>query len=266
MKKFLNKRVIIPVIALLVLVSASSFKTDFFEIAKQIEIFTTLFKELNMNYVDETNPAALMDTAIKNMLEDLDPYTKFLNEQDVESYRINNTGEYSGIGALVRSYEDKLVIIEPYKGYPADKAGLKAGDELLTIGDIAIKDFKDDASELLKGANNTSVEVTYLRQGVMNTAKIEREAIEVDAVPYYNMVNEETGYIVLSRFNKKASSQTKSALLELKARGAKKLILDLRGNPGGLLTEAINVTNLFVPKGTLGGDYQIKGEEIQPGI
>ena len=251
MKKFLNKRVIIPVIALLVLVSASSFKTDFFEIAKQIEIFTTLFKELNMNYVDETNPAALMDTAIKNMLDDLDPYTKFLNEQDVESYRINNTGEYSGIGALVRSYEDKLVIIEPYKGYPADKAGLKAGDELLTIGDIAIKDFKDDASELLKGANNTSVEVTYLRQGVMNTAKIEREAIEVDAVPYYNMVNEETGYIVLSRFNKKASSQTKSALLELKARGAKNLILDLRGNPGGLLSEAINVTNLFVPKGTL---------------
>ena len=121
---------LVPVLALFLLVSASSFKTDFFEIAKQIEIFTTLFKELNMNYVDETNPAELMDTAIKNMLDDLDPYTKFLNEQDVESYRINNTGEYSGIGALVRSYDDKLVIIEPYKGYPADKAGLKAGDEL----------------------------------------------------------------------------------------------------------------------------------------
>ncbi len=251
MKKLLNKRIVIPVLAVFLLVSASSFKTDFFEIAKQIEIFTTLFKELNMNYVDETNPAELMDTAIKNMLDDLDPYTKFLNEQDVESYRINNTGEYSGIGALVRSYDDKLVIIEPYKGYPADKAGLKAGDELQKIGDIAIKDFKDDASELLKGANNTSVEVTYKRQGETKTARIEREAIEVDAVPYYHMVNENTGYIVLSRFNKKASSQTKSAMIELKAQGAEKLILDLRGNPGGLLSESINVTNLFIPKGTL---------------
>ncbi len=251
MKKMLNKRIVVPVLALFLLVSASSFKTDFFEIAKQIEIFTTLFKELNMNYVDETNPAELMDTAIKNMLDDLDPYTKFLNEQDVESYRINNTGEYSGIGALVRSYDDKLVIIEPYKGYPADKAGLKAGDELQKIGDIAIKDFKDDASELLKGANNTSVEVTYKRQGETKTARIEREAIEVDAVPYYHMVNENTGYIVLSRFNKKASSQTKSAMIELKAQGAEKLILDLRGNPGGLLSESINVTNLFIPKGTL---------------
>ena len=251
MKKMLNKRILIPVLAIVFLVTASSFKTDFFEIAKQIEIFTTLFKELNMNYVDETNPAELMDTAIKNMLEDLDPYTRFLNEQDVESYKINNTGEYSGIGSLVRSYEDKLVIIEPYKGYPADKAGLKAGDEIVKIGDIAIKDFKDDASELLKGANNTSVEVTYNRQGATNTAKIEREAIEVDAVPYYNMVDENTGYIVLSRFNKKASSQAKSAIVDLKARGAKSLILDLRGNPGGLLSEAINVTNLFIPKGTL---------------
>ncbi len=251
MKKLIHKRVFFIALAMVVFVSASSFKTDFFEIAKQIEIFTTLFKELNMNYVDETNPAELMDTAIKNMLDDLDPYTKFLNEQDVESYRINNTGEYSGIGALVRSYEDKLVIIEPYKDYPADKAGLKAGDVLLTIGDIAIKDFKDDASELLKGANNTQVSVTYERQGKTYEAKIEREAIEVDAVPYYKMVDDETGYIVLSRFNKKASSQTKDAMLELKAQGAQKLILDLRGNPGGLLSEAINVTNLFIPKGTL---------------
>jgi carboxyl-terminal processing protease len=251
MKKLIHKRILIPFLAVLILLAASSFKTDFFEIAKQIEIFTTLFKELNMNYVDETNPAALMDTAIKNMLEDLDPYTKFLNEQDVESYRINNTGEYSGIGALVRSYEDRLVIIEPYKGYPADKAGLKAGDELINIAGIAIKDFQDDASELLKGANNTEVEVTYTRQGKTYEAKISREAIEVDAVPYKNMVDAETGYIVLSRFNKKASSQTRDAILELKAKGAKKLILDLRGNPGGLLSEAINVTNLFVPKGTL---------------
>lgn len=251
MRKLLNKKVLIPVFALVFLVAGSSFKSDFFEIAKQIEIFTTLFKELNMNYVDETNPAELMDTAIKNMLEDLDPYTKFLNEQDVEAYKINNAGEYSGIGALVRSYNDKILIVEPYKNYPADKAGLKAGDEIIKIGDITISDFKDDAGELLKGANNTNVVISYNRQGQTKTATIKREAIEVDAVPYYKMVDENTGYIVLSKFNAKASSQTKAALNDLKGKGASKIILDLRNNPGGLLSEAINVTNIFVPKGEL---------------
>ena len=118
-------------------------------------------KTVNQNYVDETNPAELMDTAIKNMLEDLDPYTRFLNEQDVEAYKISNAGEYSGIGAIVRAYDEKLVIVEPYKNYPADKAGLKAGDEIIKIGDILVKEFASNATELLKGANNTSVEVTY---------------------------------------------------------------------------------------------------------
>ncbi|MBT8321909.1 MAG: S41 family peptidase [Eudoraea sp.] len=249
MKEMIKKRVMLPVIAVVFLVVGSSFKNDYFEIAKQIEIFTTLFKELNMNYVDETNPADLMDTAIKNMLDELDPYTKFLNEQDVEAYKINNAGEYSGIGALVRSYQDKLLIIEPYQGYAADKAGLKAGDELIKIGDINITDFKDDAAELLKGANNTQVEVTFKRQGKTQTTTITREAIEIDAVPFYGMANEKTGYIVLSKFNAKATDQTKSALLDLKGQGMEQLILDLRGNPGGLLSEAIKITNLFVPKG-----------------
>ena len=251
MKEIVKKRVLIPIIAIALLIAGSSFKGDFFEIAKQIEIFTTLFKELNMNYVDETNPAELMDTAIKNMLEDLDPYTKFLNEQDVESFKINNAGEYSGIGAVVRTYKDKVVIVEPYKGYPADKAGLKAGDEIIKIGDIAIADIKDDADELLKGANNTSVNITYVRQGETKSTTVNRESIEVDAVPYYKMIKENTGYFVLSKFNKKATEQTKEALINLKNDGAKKIILDLRDNPGGLLTEAINVTNLFIPKGEL---------------
>lgn len=251
MNKILKKRILIPILAITFLIVGSSFKSDFFEIAKQIEIFTTLFKELNMNYVDEVNPAELMDTAIKNMLDDLDPYTKFLNEQDVESYKINNAGEYSGIGALVRSYKDKLLIVEPYKGYPADVAGLKAGDEIIEINDIPVADFKEDAGELLKGANNTSVAVSYKRQGETKTTTIKRQAIEVDAVPYYKMVNANTGYIVLSKFNQKASSETKAALIDLKGQGAKKIILDLRGNPGGLLSEAINVTNIFVPKGEL---------------
>jgi carboxyl-terminal processing protease len=251
MKKLIQKKIIIPVFALIFILVGSSFKSEFFEIAKQIEIFTTLFKELNMNYVDETNPAELMDTAIKNMLEDLDPYTRFLNEQDVEAYKINNAGEYSGVGAIVRSYKDKLVVVEPYKNYPADKAGLKAGDEIIKIGDILVKDFQDNATELLKGANNTSVTVTYKRQGVTANTTITREAVEVDAVPFYKMVNDKTGYIVLSKFNQKASEQTKAALIALKNDGAEKIILDLRGNPGGLLSEAINVTNLFVPKNEL---------------
>ncbi|MDC0008210.1 PDZ domain-containing protein, partial [bacterium] len=236
MNTLLKKKVIIPIIAVTVLAAGSSFKSDFFEIAKQIEIFTTLFKELNMNYVDETNPAELMDTAIKNMLQDLDPYTRFLNEQDVESYRINNAGEYSGIGALVRSFDDKLLIVEPHKGYPADEAGLKAGDEIIQIGDIKVADFDDNASELLKGANNTSIAVTYKRQGETSTASIKRAGVEIDAVPFYKMVDSKTGYIVLSKFNAKASSQTKSALIDLKGKGAEKIILDLRGNPGGLLS------------------------------
>ena len=251
MKKLRKKHLLIPVLAFAILFTTTSFKSDFFEIAKQIEIFTTLFKELNMNYVDETNPAELMDSAIKNMLNESDPYTRFLNEQDVEGFKIRNAGEYSGIGALVRSYDDKLLIVEPYKDYPADKAGLKAGDEIIQIGDIMVSDFDDNASELLKGANNTEVTITFNRQGETKTAAIKREGVEVDAVPYYHMVGEKTGYIVLSRFNRKASSQTKSAMQDLKGQGAERLILDLRGNPGGLLSEAINVTNLFVPKGEL---------------
>jgi len=251
MKKLLRNKLIFPLLAATVFLTATGFKSDFFEIAKQIEIFTTLFKELNMNYVDETNPAELMDTAIKSMLDDLDPYTQFLNEQDVEAYKITNAGEYSGIGALVRSYEDKLVVVEPYKGYPADLAGLKAGDEIIRIGDIAVADFKDDAVELLKGADKSTVEVSYRRQGEIATTTVARGAIEIDAVPFYRLADDKTGYIVLSRFNSKASEQTEAAILDLKDQGAEQIILDLRGNPGGLLSEAINVTNLFVPKGEL---------------
>ena len=249
MKKLMKRKLVIPVLALAVFFTTTAFKSDFFEIAKQIEIFTTLFKELNMNYVDETNPAGLMDTAIKNMLQELDPYTVYLNEQDVEAFKISNAGEYSGIGALVRSYDDRLVIVEPYKGYPADQAGLKAGDEIVKIGDIAVADFKDDATELLKGSNNSTVAVTYRRQGNLFTAEVGRGSIEVDAVPFSRMADPKTGYIVLARFNSKASAQTEEALRTLKEQGAEQIILDLRGNPGGLLSEAINVANLFVPKG-----------------
>lgn len=253
MKNSIKRKLIIPsaLVAVIVLTSATSYKSGFFEIAKQIEIFTTLFKELNMNYVDETNPADLMNNAIKNMLNDLDPYTKFYNEQDIENARIRRTGDYTGIGASIKTYKDKLLVVEPYKGYPADKSGLKAGDEIIKVEDIVIANYKDDAANLLKGAPNSEFQVTYVRQGETKTTKIMRSEIEIDAVPHFSMVNDETGYIVLKKFNDKASSQTAYALKDLKAQGAKNIILDLRGNPGGLLREAVNVVNLFVPKGQL---------------
>ncbi|MGJ5643041.1 S41 family peptidase [Formosa sp. S-31] len=251
MKTLVKKKVLIPVVAVVLFVSTTAFQNDFFEIAKQIEIFTTLFKELNMNYVDETNPGDLMDTAIKSMLNDLDPYTVFMNEQDVEAARINNTGDYIGIGARVKTLKDKLIIVEPYKDYPADKAGLKAGDEIIKIGNIQLENYKENKGDLLKGSPGTTVEVTYKRQGKTKTATINRAEVEINAVPHFSMVNETTGYIVLSQFNSKASSQTAYAVKDLKAQGAKSIILDLRDNPGGLLHEAVNTVNLFVPKGQL---------------
>src|SRR5690554_2684873 len=241
MKNKLKRLIIIPVLAFTIFFTGSAFQNDFFEIAKQLEIFTTMFKELNMNYVDETNPAELMDTAIKSMLEELDPYTQFMNEQDVEGFKINTAGEYSGIGAVVRNFEGKLLVIEPYKGYPADKAGLKAGGEIVRIGDTDVSKLKEEATELLKGSNKSDVTIQYKRQGVLKTTTVTRAEIEIDAVPYFNMIDQQTGYIVLSKFNSKAASQTKDALEELKSKGAQKIILDLRNNPGGLLTEAIEV-------------------------
>ena len=245
----MKKKILIPILALGILFTTVSFKGDFFEIAKQLEIFTTLFKELNMNYVDETTPSDLMNKAIKGMLENLDPYTVYWDEQEVEDARINNSGMYTGIGATVRNKDNKMIIIEPFKGFPADKAGLKSGDEIIKIGEITLLDNEGDASELLKGAANSKVKITYLRQGKTETTTLTRGAIDVHAVPFFQLINDDIGYIVLSKFNRKTTTETKAALEDLKLQGATKIILDLRGNPGGLLTEAINVVNLFVPKG-----------------
>ena len=240
----MKKKVLISALAVLFL-STTSYKSDFFEIAKQLEIFTTMFKELNMNYVDETNPGDLMDTAIKNMLDDLDPYTVFMNEQDVEAARINNTGDYTGIGASIKTKKDKLIVVEPYKGYAADKAGLKAGDAIIKVENISIANFDGNAGDLLRGESGSKVNVTYLRQGKTNTATITRGSVEAKAVPLYTMVNDDIGYIALAKFTATASQETLNALRELKAEGANKLILDLRGNPGGLLREAITIVNFF---------------------
>lgn len=245
----MKKRILIPVVAIGIFFTTVSFKSDFFEIAKQLEIFTTLFKELNMNYVDEITPATLMDKAIKGMLEDLDPYTVYWNEQQVEDARISKSGTYTGIGASVRNLKDKIVIVEPYQDYPADKAGLKAGDEIIQIGNITISDFDDDAGELLKGTAGSTVDVVFLREGKRQTTTITRGSVDLHAVPFYKLIEDDIGYIVLTQFNDKTTKETQAALMDLKAQGAKKLILDLRGNPGGLMSESINIVNLFVKKG-----------------
>jgi carboxyl-terminal processing protease len=248
MKSILRKKILIPVFALAFLFVGVSFRNDFFEIAKQIEIFTNLFKTVNQNYVDETNPGELMDNAIKNMLIELDPYTVFSNEQDVLKFKINTTGEYTGIGAMVSRKDGRVFIKEIYKGFPADKAGLKAGDEIVQIGDINLKEYKEDASQLLRGSKNTKVNLEILRQDKKQAIAIILDEVDIKAVPYFSLIDNNTGYIVLSKFTETASKETKTALLDLKSKGATKIILDLRANPGGLLHEAVNICNLFVPK------------------
>ncbi len=248
MNRYFKKKFIIPAVAAGFLFIGTSFKEDFFEIAKQIEIFTTLFKAVNTNYVDETNPGDLMDKAIKSMLGSLDPYTVYFNEQDVVNFKINNTGEYTGIGAMIARKKDRLIVREPYKNYPADKAGLKAGDEIIQIGDVLIADFKDDASQLLKGTKNTKITIKYLRQGKTYTTELVLDEVDIKSVPFYGKIDDKTGYIVLAHFSRKASAEVKDALEKLKADGATQIVLDLRGNPGGLLNEAIDICNLFVPK------------------
>lgn len=247
--------------ALLIALGTWSFKSDFFEIAKQIEIFTTLYKEINMNYVDETVPAELMNNAIKGMLENLDPYTVYYNEQDVVEARINQTGSNTGIGASVRAQSDKLVIVEPWKDGPADMAGLKAGDEIIKIGEISIAAFNDNADELLRGAPGSSVDVTFRRQDKTQTTTITRAALNEKAVPYYTLMEGNVGYIVLSAFNLRTTTETRAALVDLKKQGATSIVLDLRSNPGGLMRESINIVNLFVQKDEIISTTQSKIEK-----
>ncbi len=226
-----------------------AFRSDYFEVAKQVEIYTTLFKELNMYYIDEINPAELTDKAIKNMLDELDPYTKFYDEQGVEEVKINSLGEYSGIGAQSRSQNEKLVIYEVYEGFPADKAGIKVGDEIIKIDDIFIDDIDNkQVSSLLKGAVNSTVDLVIKRQEKLIDFKVKRDKITINPVPHYQMITDHIGYIAFNKFNNKASSSVKNAYVDLKSKGMEKLILDLRGNPGGLLNEAVSITNFFIPK------------------
>lgn len=256
-----KKYLLLFVVLISIFIVSTGFRNDYFEISKQIEIFTTLYKTLNANYVDEINPGEIMNKAIKNTLKELDPYTVFFNEQDVIRFKINGTGEYTGIGAAMKRIDGKLIVREPYQNYAADKAGLKAGDEIISVNNIKLIDFKEDASELFKGAINTEKTIVYKRQNKTYTTTLRLEEVTIKAVPFYKKLDANTGYIVLSKFNNKASKEVKEAFTELKKEGITQLVLDLRNNPGGLMMEAINIVNFFVPKGELIVSTKAKKEE-----
>jgi carboxyl-terminal processing protease len=230
-----------------------SFRDDYFEISKNLDIFATLFREVNIYYVDEIQPGEMIKTGIDAMLENLDPYTNFIPEEDIEDARFMTTGQYGGIGALIRMKDEYIVIAEPYENSPARKAGLEAGDVIIEVEGKSTKGKTTaDIVKFLKGTPNTPVKLTITREGEEKPMEktIVREEIKVNNVPYYGMVDDKTGYIKLTGFTDQAGREVKDALVKLKENpNLKGVILDLRGNPGGLLREAINIVNIFVDKG-----------------
>jgi carboxyl-terminal processing protease len=233
-------------------VFAFNFSQDYFEVSKNLDIFNTLYRELNIAYVDETKPGQLMKTGIEAMLASLDPYTNYYTENDVEDYKYMTTGEYGGIGAIIQDINNKITITEPYENFAAYNAGLRAGDEIIEINGQNVTGKKtDEISSILKGQAGTSISLKILPLGKTTSLAltIKREEIKIKAVSYTSMLSSDIGYIKLTSFTENCSNEVKEALLKLKDQQCKSLILDLRGNPGGLLNEAVNIVNLFVDKG-----------------
>ena len=243
------KRLSIVILLVTVLTISVSYTSNFFEIAKQIEIYTSVFKELNMYYIDDINPAQLTTDAINTSLKNLDPYTHYFDEQGVEDVMIRRRGSYGGIGASSSFINKELFIREVYEGTPAQKSGLKAGDQIIKIDDVWVKDFDGKAiNSLLKGLPDTKVKVKVIRNKEKLDIEITRNNIEIDPVPFHQMIDDEVGYMAFIKFNAKASKRVKEAYDDLKDQGMKKLIIDVRGNPGGLLNEVVKIVNYFVPK------------------
>ena len=226
---------------------------NYFEIANNLDIFTTLYKELNTFYVDETNPGDLMKKGIDEMLKSLDPFTNYIPESEIEDFRFQTTGQYGGIGAMITKTEDYVVISEPYENFPAQKAGLMAGDKILEINGVSAKGkTTEEVSKVLKGQPNTSVTILIERPHVAKPFEVsfDREQVSVASVPYSEYIQEGIAYIRLSSFTKDCANDLKNAIIELKKeQDLKGLILDLRSNPGGLLNESVDIVNLFVEKG-----------------
>ncbi len=237
-------------LAVLSLGFIASSDTDF-EIAKNLDIFVTMFREINTLYVDEVTPKKLVESGIEGMLSSLDPYTTYIPEEDVDEFKFMTTGKYGGIGALIRKAGEYSMISEPYEGFPAQQSGLRAGDTILSIDNISTKGKSiSEVSELLKGTPNTSLTLKIKRYGTDSTLtkSFNREQVAIPNVPYYGMLQDNVGYILLSNFMKNAGKEVKSAFIDLKSKGATSIILDLRSNPGGLLDEAVNISNIWIPR------------------
>ena len=226
---------------------------EYFEVSKNLEIHADLYKELHNFYVDETNPGQLMKTGIDAMLASLDPYTVYYPENTIEDARVAASGSYGGIGSSFRVIDNRLIIAYPYENSPAAKSGLQSGDMIVAVNgkDVSKLDI-GGTLQLLKGAAGSNVEIKIQRDGEEKSFQLQRADIKINVVPYSGFLNESTGYIKLSRFSDDAYSQVRTALTNLKSSGnLKGLVFDLRGNPGGLLREAIQICNLFIPKGKL---------------
>ncbi len=231
------------------------FRTDQknFEISKNLDIFYTLFRELNLFYVDEIKPEKLIKTGIDDMLESLDPYTTYIPEEDMDDFKFMTTGEYGGIGALISKRGDNVIVAEPYEGFPAQKVGLKAGDIFLELDGIPVsKSTVEEVSSKLKGPAKKVLKIKIQRPDVKKPFEVElvREEIKIDPVTYAGMLDAKTGYIRLSSFTDGCADRVKESFLELRdKKGATSVLLDLRSNPGGLLGEAVKMVNLFVRQG-----------------
>lgn len=227
--------------------------SDRFEIGKNLDIFTQLYKEVNKTYVEGTQPGDLMKTGIDAMLESLDPYTVYYPESDIENYKLMTTGQYGGIGARIRRIDDFVVVGEPYKGFPAHKAGLKAGDVILKVDGNSVKGKStSDLSKILKGNPGTGLTMLIRRPGRDDEFEVtfNREKVQIKSVPYFGMLTKDIGYIKMTSFTRNVSKEVKDAFFGLKKnKDLKSLVFDLRGNPGGLLHEAIKTVELFVGKG-----------------
>lgn len=235
------------------LLAAAPVADEYFEISKNLEIFTSVYKELNAYYVDDTQPGSLMKTGIDAMLKSLDPYTVYYPESKIEDAMFMQTGQYGGIGTLVNTIDGKITITEPYQGFAAAKAGLRAGDVVLSIdGKSVAGKNHEEITDLLTGQPGTDVLLSIQRTGSSEplSITIKREEIKIPDVPFFGMIDDQTGYIKLTGFTQTAGQDVKDAFLNLKGKNMKRCVLDLRGNGGGLLREAINIVNFFVPKGT----------------
>jgi len=255
----MKKYIIITAVTFLSLISFSFTSSEYFEISKNLEIFTTLYKEVNTYYVDEIDPNEFIQTGIDAMLKSLDPYTTYYPESEIEDYRFQTTGKYGGIGSYIKRRKDYIIISEPYEGSPASKAGLIAGDKIIAVDEKLIKDkTPSQVSKLLKGEPGTTITVKLLRPQIDGKDKemeldITRAEVKMKNVPYFGIVEDGIAYIKISNFTQKAGKEVEEAYTALKKenKDLKGIILDLRGNPGGLLKEAVNISNVFLPKNQL---------------